>query len=378
MELPPSLTSGLQAHLEHELGASGGWMGFDRFMELALYTPGLGYYARDSGQIGQHPARGSGVGGSDFVTAPTLSPLFGRALAAQVAQALQMTGTRAVWEFGAGTGAMAAQLLQALGDQVDSYTIVDLSGTLRARQRQTLAAFADKLQWVDRLPASLQGVVVGNELIDAMPVKLLARVGSVWHERGVVAGPDGALAWQDRATALRPPVDIAGDHDYLTEVHPQAEAFMRTLVDRLAQGALFLIDYGFPESEYYHKQRSMGTLMCHRAHRMDDQPLVDIGAKDITAHVNFTGLALAAQDTADGAAQGTAPWNLLGYTSQARFLINCGIGTMLDAASLPERTMAQKLLLEHEMGELFKVIGFSRGASWDALGFAGGDRSHSL
>ena len=377
MELPPSLTSGLQAHLEQVLSAHGGWIGFDRFMELALYTPGLGYYARDSGQIGQHPVRRSGSGGSDFVTAPTLSPLFGRALAAQVAQALQMTATRAVWEFGAGTGAMAAQLLQALGDQVDSYTIVDLSGTLRARQRETLAAFADKVQWVDRLPASLQGVVVGNELIDAMPVKLLARVGGGWHERGVVAGPHGALAWQDRPTALRPPLDIAGDHDYLTEVHAQAEAFMRTLVDRMVQGALFLIDYGFPESEYYHAQRSMGTLMCHQAHRMDDQPLLDVGAKDITAHVNFTGLALAAQDTADAAAQ-AEPWNLLGYTSQARFLINCGIGPMLDAASLPERAMAQKLLLEHEMGELFKVIGFSRGTPWDALGFSGGDRSHTL
>ncbi len=378
MELPPSLTSGLQVHLGQALRAAGGWIGFDRFMELALYTPGLGYYARDSGQIGQLPARGREVGGSDFVTAPTLSPLFGRALAAQVAQALQMTGTRAVWEFGAGTGAMAAQLLQALGEQVDRYTIVDLSGTLRARQRETLAAFDDKVFWVDELPASLQGVVLGNELIDAMPVKLLARMDGVWHERGVVLGPDGALTWQDRPTALRPPMDIAGEHDYLTEVHAQAEAFMRTLVDRLAQGALFLIDYGFPESEYYHVQRSMGTLMCHHAHRMDDQPLIDVGTKDITAHVNFTGLALAAQDTADAAQQGSAPWHLLGYTSQARFLINCGIGPMLDAADLPERSMAQKLLLEHEMGELFKVIGFTRGVHWDALGFSAGDRSHTL
>ncbi len=378
MEIFPSLTSGLQARLEQELAAHGGWIGFDRFMELALYTPGLGYYARDSGQIGRQPARRSGAGGSDFVTAPTLSPLFGRALAAQVAQALQQTDTRAVWEFGAGTGAMAAQLLQALGDQVDSYTIVDLSGTLRAQQRETLAAFSDKVLWAEQLPGSLQGVVVGNELVDAMPVKLLARVGGLWHERGVVWGPQGALAWQDRPTLLRPPLDIAGDHDYLTELHAQAEAFMRTMVDRLVQGALFLIDYGFPESEYYHEQRSMGTLMCHQAHRMDDQPLLDVGAKDITAHVNFTGLALAAQDTADAAPQGAAPWNLLGYTSQARFLINCGIGPMLDAASLPDRSMAQKLLLEHEMGELFKVIAFTRGAPWNALGFSAGDRSHTL
>lgn len=377
MEITPSLTSDLQAHLRQVLRAHGGWIGFDRFMALALYTPGLGYYTRDSSQIGSYPAPRNRAGGSDFVTAPTLSPLFGRALAAQVAQALQMTATRAVWEFGAGTGAMAAQLLKALGDKVDRYTIVDLSGTLQAQQRESLAAFGDKVVWVGQLPAAIHGVVLGNELIDAMPVKLLARVGGVWHERGVVLGPDGVPAWQDRLTGLRPPVDIAGDQDYLTEIHLQAEAFMRTMVDRLAQGALFLIDYGFPESEYYHEQRSMGTLMCHQAHRMDDQPLVDIGAKDITAHVNFTRLALAAQDAADATPQ-AAPWHLLGYTSQARFLINCGIGALLDAASLPERSMAQKLLLEHEMGELFKVMAFARGAPWDAIGFAVGDRSHTL
>jgi SAM-dependent MidA family methyltransferase len=345
-------------------------------MELALYTPGLGYYARDSGQIGPLPAGAAGAG-SDFVTAPTLSPLFGRALAVQVGQALTQTGTREIWEFGAGTGAMAAQLLQALGNQVERYTIVDLSGTLRARQQETLRAFGDRVQWADSLPQQLQGVVVGNELIDAMPVKLLARTAGVWHERGVVAGPDGALAWQDRPTDLRPPLDIDGDHDYLTEIHPQAEAFMGTLVDRLTQGAVLLIDYGFSERTYYHPQRSMGTVMCHQAHRMDDQPLRDVGAKDITAHVNFTGLALAAQQAYDAAPVG-APWNLLGYTSQARFLINCGIGAMLDAADLPGRTMAQKLLMEHEMGELFKVIAFCRGDPWDAVGFVDGDRSHTL
>ncbi|MEO8545672.1 MAG: SAM-dependent methyltransferase, partial [Burkholderiaceae bacterium] len=360
MEIPPSLTSAVQTHLLQVLAQHRGWIGFDRFMELVLYTPGLGYYARDSGQIGALPATALGAG-SDFVTAPVLSPLFGRALAVQVGQALVQTGTREVWEFGAGTGAMADQLLQALGELVDCYTIVDLSGALRQRQRETLQAFADKVRWVDALPASLRGVVLGNEVIDAMPVKLLARCAGVWHERGVAVGPDGALAWQDRPTDLRPPMDIAGNGDYLTEIHPQAEAFMRTLVDRLAQGAVLLIDYGFTEAEYYHPQRAMGTLMCHRAHRMDDRPLLDVGAKDITAHVNFTGLALAAQQAFDAAPE-TGPWNLLGYTSQARFLINCGIGPMLDAADLPQRVMAQKLLLEHEMGELFKVIAFCRGA----------------
>lgn len=397
METAASLTSPLLGLLRQEIAASGGWIGFDRYMELALYAPDLGYYSRDDGQIG---AGLSPSAGSDFVTAPVLSPLFGRALAAQVGEALAQTGTREIWEFGAGTGALAAQLLQELAERVERYTIVDLSGALRQRQRATLKAFGDKVRWVDALPNALRAVVLGNEVIDAMPVKLLARIAGRWHERGVAIGPDGAPRWQDRPTALRPPLAIAGDHDYRTEIHPHAEAFMRTLVERLEQGALWLLDYGFPEREYYHPERSMGTLMCHRAHRMDELPLQDIGSKDITAHVNFTGLALAAQQAADAqnaggqgaSAQGpfgppagaqsperpAAPWHLLGYTSQARFLINCGIGAMLEAADLRERTMAQPLLLEHEMGELFKVIGFCRGAPWDALGFAAGDRSHTL
>ena len=191
-----------------------------------------------------------------------------------------------------------------------------------------------------------------------------------WFERGVAADPDGAgWVWQDRPTALRPPVDIPGEHDYLTEIHPQAEAFIRTLAERLVAGAAFFIDYGFPEHEYYHPQRHMGTVMCHRAHQADPDPLVLVGHKDITAHVNFTGIALAAQD---------AGLAVLGYCSQARFLINCGIGPRLDAAPLAQRAQAQHLLLEHEMGELFKVIGLCRGEPWDALGFTQGDRTHTL
>ena len=305
------------------------------------------------------------------MTAPELSPFFGRALAVQVGQALAQTGTREIWEFGAGSGALAAQLLTALGPQVDRYTIVDLSGSLRQRQQQTLSGFGDTVRWVDHLPERLQAVVVGNEVLDAMPVQLLARGAGVWQERGVALEPGtGRLAWADRPTALRPPTPVEGGHDYLTELHPQAEGFIRMLGDRLERGAAFLIDYGFPEREYYHPQRSAGTVMCHRAHRMDADPLSDVGEKDITAHVNFTGLALAAQEVPG--------FGVLGYTSQARFLLNCGLLHLLDGATLAERTMAQKLLMEHEMGELFKVIGFFRGEPWEALGFAQGDRTHTL
>jgi SAM-dependent MidA family methyltransferase len=358
-----SLTTGLQALLGQAVQRAGGWLPFDRFMALVLYAPGLGYYANGSWKFGRMPASGS-----DFVTAPEMTPLFGRALAAQVADALAATATDEVWEFGAGSGALASQLLAALGDKVRRYTIVDLSGTLRARQQELLAPFGDRVVWADQLPDSIRGVVVGNEVLDAMPVKLLVRTAGTWHERGVTA--DGSeFAWLDRATDLRPPMDIEGDHDFLTEIHPQSEAFIRTLADRLAQGAAFFLDYGFPEREYYHPQRHMGTLMCHRGHVSDPDPLRDIGLKDITAHVNFSGVAFAAQQ---------AGLPTLGYTSQARFLMNCGIVPLLAEATLAERIAGQRLIAEHEMGELFKVIGFHRGDFWDAIGFADGDRTHTL
>lgn len=358
-----SLTNALAALLARALAREGGWLPFDRFMALALYAPGLGYYAHGSRKFGRLPGSGS-----DFVTAPEMTPLFGQALAVQVADALRATGTTEVWEFGAGSGALASQLLDALGGQVSRYTIVDVSGSLRERQRQALAAHGGKVQWANELPEGFDGVVVGNEVLDAMPVKLLARKGGAWHERGVALRGD-TLAFADRPTQLRPPLAIEGGHDYLTEIHLQAEAFVRTLADRLGRGAAFLIDYGFSESEYYHPQRHMGTLMCHRGHQSDTDPLADLGLKDITAHVNFTGIAVAAQE---------AGLATLGYTTQARFLINCGIVPMLAQAPLAERIAGQRLVAEHEMGELFKVIGLHKGAFWDACGFAEGDRTHTL
>ena len=373
MESPPSLTSAPAQRLAQAITAAGGWIGFERFMELALYTPGLGYYARGDQQFGRMP----GPAGSDFVTAPEMTPYFGRALAAQVVQALQVSDTCEVWEFGGGSGALAEQLLHTLGERVRKYTIVDLSAALRERQQQRLAPFGAQVAWAGSLPMQMRGVLLGNELLDAMPVCLLHRVGGTWHERGVALGDGLQPVWEDRTGALRPPLEVEGGHDYLTEIHPHAEGFIRMLSDRLVQGAVFLIDYGFPEREYYHPQRAMGTLMCHRAHRMDTDPLREVGEKDITAHVNFTGLALAAQEASADCAP-DAGLQLLGYTSQARFLMNCGILSLLAGASLPDRAMAQKLLMEHEMGELFKVIAFCRGAPWDAIGFAQGDRSHTL
>jgi SAM-dependent MidA family methyltransferase len=356
--------------LHQAVAQAGGWLGFDRFMALALYAPEGGYYAGGLPKFGAMPASGS-----DFVTAPELSPLFGRALAVQVAQALQATDTTDVWEFGAGTGALARQVLDALvtDGRFESvrYHIVELSGSLRERQRARLQGHAQRVVWENAWPERLAGVVLGNEVLDAMPVQLLHRVAGEWFERGVVA-EGGGFAWADRPTPLRPPVAPEGPQDYLTEIHPQADAFVTSLSERLTHGAAFFIDYGFPEGEYYHPQRHMGTLMCHQGHRADGNPLVDVGAKDITAHVNFTGIALAAQN---------AGQQVLGYTSQARFLINCGLVDLASVASVADRAQAMKLVHEHEMGELFKVLAFAPEASaggWEPLGFAQGDRTHTL
>jgi SAM-dependent MidA family methyltransferase len=369
-----SLTTAMRVRVHKAILAADGWLPFDQFMALALYEPGLGYYANQQPKFGTMPQSGS-----DFVTAPELSLLFGATLAQQVAEALKETSTNEVWEFGAGSGALACQLLselKRLGCEVKRYNIMDLSSTLRARQQAKLAEFGEQVQWLNQWPNSLQGVVVGNEVLDAMPVKLLHRIKGEWHERGVVLAqsenPD-ELAWQDRPSALRPPVEPIGEHDYLTEIQPQGEAFVASLAERLLAsekgGAAFFLDYGFPASEFFHPERHMGTVMCHQAHKADTHPLVSVGLKDITAHVNFTGIALAGQG---------AGLQVLGYTSQGRFLLNLGLAERMAQSGLAERAQAMKLINEHEMGELFKVMGFATHDHWQAQGFAAGDRSHRL
>ena len=373
----------LASQIREEIDANGGWMPFDRYMERALYAPGLGYYSGGAIKFGRRAEDGS-----DFVTAPELSPLFAQTLARPVAQALELSGTRHVMEFGAGTGKLAAGLLNALdelGTQFDTYSIVDLSGELRERQRETIEAqapgMAARVRWLDALPDQFEGVVVGNEVLDAMPVRLFARIGDEWRERGVTVR-DGALQFEDRpvrsthdAAFLRD-LEIESDHDYVTETHDAALAFTRTVCAMLKRGAVLLIDYGFPRYEFYHAQRAQGTLMCHYRHRAHGDPFLYPGLQDITAHVEFTGIAEAGVD---------AGADLLGYTSQARFLMNAGITEALSTIDpsdipnfLPAANAVQKLLSEAEMGELFKVIAFSRGIDGTLDAFSRGDRSHTL
>lgn len=358
----------LERRIRDRIAAEAGWISFETFMTEALYAPGLGYYSAGLPKFGRDARDGS-----DFITAPEMSSLYGRCLGRQIAQALSASGTNTIVEFGAGSGALAEQLIAAVGTEMGGatfeYWIVELSATLRERQQARLLNSPVTVRWLDELPDQLQAVIVGNEVLDAMPVRLLHLDGDVWHERGV--GWRQKFVWDDRPTTLRPPCADAGfPPGFLTEVHPIAEAWVASLGKRLNRGAIFLVDYGFPEREYYLPQRRCGTLMCHQHHRSDIEPLVDVGHKDITSHVNFTGIAVAAQE---------AGLDLLGYTSQAHFLINCGIAQMLERSSLAERVMAQRLLTEHEMGELFKVIAFAPvGTEFTPVGFSRGDRSHRL
>lgn len=370
----------MQGYISQRLEAHGGWLPFDVFMADALYAPGLGYYANERTKLGLMPADGS-----DFVTAPELSPVFGRTVGKQVAQAMQLCGVSEVWEFGGGTGALAEQLIESLladGAPLKRYVIVELSATLKARQQLRLKRFMGQVdvQWAAQWPDELHAVVVGNEVLDAMPAKLLVHTqAGEWLERGVRLDADEQawqLAWQDQPTDLRPDIEVPPHLDYVVEWHQQAQAWMSSLGEHLKTGAALLLDYGFTHAEYYHPQRHMGTLMCHYQHTSDPNPLVGVGLKDITVHVDFTQAAVAAQDSG---------LDVLGYTSQGRFLLNCGFVELLTDATPAVQAQSLKLVHEHEMGELFKVLALVAPANTQAVNDAGGlmgftqfDRTHTL
>jgi SAM-dependent MidA family methyltransferase len=359
------------ALIRAEIAAAGGWIGFDRYMELALYAPGLGYYTAGARKFG-----GDSEGG-DFVTAPEISPLFAQALAAQVAQVFEHVPPRIV-EFGAGTGRLARDLIDALdarGAAVENYSIVELSADLRERQRNLLADA--RVQWLDSPPRDFAGVIVANEVLDVMPVRLFLREQGRLTERGVTLR-DGALAFEGRPadTELAGAVaDIEAEvgslpDGYGSEIGLVARGWMRSASDWLARGALLAIDYGFPRREYYHPQRLMGTLMCHYRHHAHADPLWLPGLNDITAHVDFTTMAQAAHDGGLG---------VLGYITQAHFLLNCGLLDLVRRAGTPQAAnAAHRLLSEAEMGELVKVLAVGRDIDAALLGFARGDRTHTL
>ncbi len=368
------------AHIRAEIAAAGGWITFAHYMQLALYAPGLGYYAAGAAKFGA---------AGDFVTAPEMTPFFARALAVQVAAILDATAQREILELGAGSGRLAADLLVALAarDALPSrYLILEPSPDLRERQRSTIArdaaAHAHRVAWLDALPESVAGAVLANEVLDAVPVHLVARRGTAICERGVVVSgdPSAAFAWEERPAGARlcalAAARLPAGADYLSEVNPAAEALVQSMSNRVAAGAVLLIDYGFPAAEYYHPQRSAGTLMCHYRHRSHGDPFAWPGLTDITAHVDFSAMAVA------GARAGLS---VAGFAAQAPFLLGCGILDALAAVGAPDSVAyikaaapVQKLLSPAEMGELFKVLALARseGIAWP--GFALADRTGRL
>jgi len=343
-----------RSRIAAEIAAAGGWLSFERYMQLALHEPGIGYYASGARKFG---ARG------DFVTAPELGSLYGRTLARELAR------FERILELGAGSGALADVLTRELQCE---YWVLETSAELRQRQRERLG---DRVRHLERLPEHFRGAVIANEVVDAMPVHMVH-----WTEAGIMErGVSAQFSWSDRpaiGAVLASAQRITVRAPYVSEIGLAARAWMRTLAQSLEQGAIFVIDYGFPAHEYYHPQRASGTLMCHYQHRAHADPFARPGEEDITAHVDFSALAHAATE---------AGAQVLGYTTQAQFLVNCGITDVLGQANVenalhyaPLAAEAQRLLSPAEMGELFKVLAVGTADCPPLCGFSNGDRRASL
>lgn len=362
------------------IDSQGGWISFATYMAEALYTPGLGYYSGGAHKFGP---------GGDFITAPELTPLFGQALASQVQQIMDLSAPQVI-EAGAGTGLLAADLLLELerrGALPERYAILEVSGELRERQFDTLAAkvphLASRVHWLDGLPERFSGALVANEVLDVMPVHLIAWRPEGIFERGVALGDEGNFVWADKpatgkvaeaAAALG--LALPEEGEYVSELNLAGRAWVAEWAARLDQGAMLLVDYGYPRAEYYLPSRSTGTLLCYFRHHAHGDPFLWPGLNDITAFVDFTAIAEAGFD---------AGLDVLGYTDQANLLFNCGVLECL-ARRAPEEgadyiraaKALQRLTGPHEMGELFKVIALGRGISQPLIGFLRGDRLHAL
>lgn len=383
LSLPPppadaqAVSRELSARIAARIRAAAGWLPFADYMDMALHLPGLGYYAGGSLKFGA---------AGDFVTAPELTPLFGQTLARQAAQVLAVLPEPTLLEVGAGSGRLAADMLlelERLGSLPEHYAILELSGELRARQKETIGTaashLASRVVWLDALPDTFAGVVVANELLDALPTHAVAWRQEGLMERGVALDDAGRFIWAERpargalAAAMAALPVVA---PYESEMSLAARAWVAEWGRRLERGALLLIDYGLPRHELYHPQRDRGTLRCHYRQRAHEDPFWWPGLSDITSHVDFTAAAEAGFD---------AGLDVLGYTSQAAFLINCGIGELLaerqqagGEQALRANGAVQTLLAPGEMGELFKVLALGKGLGQPLLGFARGDRRHAL
>jgi len=381
----------LAAHIREALVAAGGWLSFERFMELALYAPGLGYYSAGSEKLGA---------GGDFVTAPEVSDLFSRCIARQCAAVLMRTGGE-ILELGAGTGRMAAALLTELAGQCvlpERYAILEVSADLAQRQRERLArlpqALRERVVWLERLPERpLHGVMLANEVADALPCRRfrcdaggISELGVVldaasvqpttgctphrFREHGVAADAGLARACDEILAGLPEPLA----RGYTSEVCLRIAPWIAALSACLARGLLLLCDYGLPRRHYYHPQRVSGTLRCHYKQLAHDDPCINLGVQDITAWVDFTRVAEA------GVAAGL---EVSGFATQAAFLLGLGVeGLVTEAGAGIERTRlaaeARRLIMPEEMGEAFKMMALSRDLDIPLAGFALQDLRHLL
>ncbi len=369
----------LTALVHAEIEANGGDIGFDRYMEMALYQPGLGYYSAGARKFGR---------GGDFTTAPETSPLFSICLARQCAQIFSMTGSARVLELGAGSGVMACDILtelRRLGVLPEQYLILETSADLRQRQQQLLHErhpdLKDRLVWLDGLPDQpVNGVILANEVLDAIPVQRIWINQNRIHELRVSREGDG-FVWRQSthevslASVLNDLVDELPD-GYISEFNSMLPAFINTLSAALGNGALLLIDYGYQRQEYYHPQRSEGTLACYYRHRRHDNPFINIGIQDITASVDFTLVAESAHKSG---------LDVYGYSNQSGFLISCGLENILGEISAGDEKrhlrysqQAGRLLLPGQMGESFKVMSLGKNLNQPLIGISFGSQLHRL
>jgi len=372
----------LAQRIREAIEAAGGWISFERFMEMALYEPGLGYYSAGATKLGSE---------GDFVTAPEISPLFSRCLANQCVQVLDTVTGGHILELGAGSGVMAADVLSELDRQQktpERYLILEVSADLRERQRallqRRLPHLMDRVEWLDRLPENFRGVVLANEVLDALPVQRFRIRGLQVNQLGVT-WELGRLDWSEvhadamlEATVREIEFNLGEPFadGYTSEINLRLQQWIAGIAASMQEGAAFLIDYGLPRRQYYAANRSAGTMLCHFRHRFHDDPLINVGVQDIGAWVDFTAVAEAAI---------AAGMSVAGYTTQAHFLIGAGIEQLLapkDDDELVSRLQmarqAMLLTLPGEMGERFKVIGLAKEVELPLRGFSVRDLAASL
>lgn len=369
--------------LAGEIAAAGGWLSFERYMDLALYAPGLGYYSAGAQKFG--------VGG-DFTTAPESSPLFGACVARQCAEVLGALGGGSILEIGAGSGRLAGDILarlELLGELPAGYWILEVSADLRERQRQYLSQrvphFLDRISWLDTPPIeSFQGLILANEVLDALPVARFRWQRTALDELGVVID-DGRLVWGARSAgpalievcrSLKAAAREAWSDGYVSEYCPRLAAWTRQVTGSLKAGAVLWFDYGLPRAQYYFWQRHDGTLLCHFRQRAHDDPFLYPGLQDITAWVDFTALAEACV---------SADYELSGFTTQAFFLAGTGIDQEMQSLARNDAStfarlanQARQLMMPGEMGERFKAMAWTRGLDDPLSGFTLQDLRHTL